>query len=236
MRRAGPRPGVLIAADPATVERSGFAIRESRCFRTVRIRGSGQDRPNRKSHWSGITICRGRTPLNLRIVHLFVMPVDCGPQSGAKHSGKARRTRSSHLGRGAVSQETCHPQGPHIDFGVRPIQGEMLPMPARRLSWLYHPVPGTARLALPRMPVFVRREFLFLPARAEPGSFHDIDKVRLRAGSGRRPFRQIRFRRETGDGVGSAHALRRDRKGVGRRDAGKDYRASRSPRARLADP
>jgi hypothetical protein len=26
MRRGGPTPGALIAADPATVERSGFAI------------------------------------------------------------------------------------------------------------------------------------------------------------------------------------------------------------------
>lgn len=77
MRRAGPKPGVLIAADPATVERSGFAIRESRCFRTVRNRGSGKDWSNRKSHWSGITISRGRTPLSLRIVHLFVMSADC---------------------------------------------------------------------------------------------------------------------------------------------------------------
>ena len=90
MRRAGPRPGVLIAADPATVERSGFAIRENRCFRTVRIRGSDEDWPNRKSHWSDITISRGRTPLNLRIVHLFVISADCGHAIRRKNSGKAR--------------------------------------------------------------------------------------------------------------------------------------------------
>lgn len=170
MRRAGPRPGVLIAADPATVERSGFAIRENRCFRTVRIRGSGKHRPNRKSHWSGITISRGRTPLNLRIVHLFVMPVDCGHAIWRKNSGKARRTRSCPLRvRGTVSQETCHPQGPRLRKGVRPIQGEILPMPARRLSWLHHPVPRTVRFALPRTQVCVVQGLASCSARAEAG-------------------------------------------------------------------
>ncbi len=170
MRRAGPIPGVLIAADPATVERSGFAIRESRCFRTVRICGSGKDRPNRKSHWSGITICRGWTPLHLRIVHLFVMPVDCGHAIWRKNSGKARRTRLCPLrARGTVSQETCHPQGPHLRKGVRPIQGEILPMPARRLSWLYHPVPGTAGFPLPQMPVRMVHGLRSFPACAEAG-------------------------------------------------------------------
>jgi hypothetical protein len=170
MRRAGPMPGVLIAADPATVERSGFAIRESRYVRTVRIRGGGQDRPNRKSHWSGIVISRGWTPLCLRIVHLFTMPADCGHAIRRKSSGKARRTRSSpDKGRGAVSQETCHPQGRHLYFGVRPIQGEMLPMPARRLSWLYHPVPGTDRFALPHRPSRAVHQSHSFPARAEAG-------------------------------------------------------------------
>lgn len=111
MRRAGPIPGVLIAADPATVERSGFAIRESRCFRTVRIRGSGKDWSNRKSHWSGITISRGRTPLSLRIVHLFVMPADCIRAIWRKTLREGEANPFVPLGRDAVSQETCQPQG-----------------------------------------------------------------------------------------------------------------------------
>lgn len=169
MRRAGPKPGVLIAADPATVERSGFAIRESRCFRTVRIRGSGKDRPNRKSHWSGITICRGRTPLNLRIVHLFVMPADCGHAIWRKtlREGEA----NPFVPFGAWRREPGDlpsSRAPSLP-GVRPIQGEILPMPARRLSWLYHPVPGTARFALPQVPVRMVHGLRSFPACAEAG-------------------------------------------------------------------
>jgi hypothetical protein len=194
MRRAGPIPGVLIAADPATVERSGFAIRESRCFRTVRIRGSGKDRPNRKSHWSGITICRGWTPLHLRIVHLFVMPVDCGHAIWRKNSGKARRTRLSHLGRGAVSQETCHPQGPHLYQGFARSR--------ERYSRCQHGGCHGFIIPFPERPVSRCRKCRFawctdcaLSRRAlRPGSFHDIDTARQRAGSGRRPFRQIHLR------------------------------------------
>ena len=169
MRRAGPIPGVLIAADPATVERSGFAIRESRCFRTVRIRGSGKDRPNRKSHWSGITICRGRTPLNLRIVHLFVMPADCGHAIWRKtlREGEA----NPFVPFGAWRREPGDlpsSRAPSLP-GVRPIQGEILPMPARRLSWLYHPVPGTARFALAQMPIRMVHGLRSFPACAEAG-------------------------------------------------------------------
>jgi hypothetical protein len=55
-------------------------------------------------------ISRGRTPLFLRIVHLFVMPVDCGHAIWRENFGKARRTRSGlEKVRDAVSQETCHP-------------------------------------------------------------------------------------------------------------------------------
>jgi hypothetical protein len=53
--------------------------------------------------------------------------------------------------------------------GVRPIQGEILPMPARRLSWLYHPVPGTAGFALPQMPVRMVHGLRSFPACAEAG-------------------------------------------------------------------
>ncbi len=117
MRRAGPKPGVLIAADPATVERSGFTIRESRCFRTVRTRGSGAHWPNRKSHWSGITISRGWTPL--LSTNRPPLRDACRLRSSnlAQTSGKARWARSSLWGRGAVSQETCHPQEPRFSLG-----------------------------------------------------------------------------------------------------------------------
>jgi hypothetical protein len=151
--------------------------------RTVRVRHPGKPmlpdcphsrrrkgRPNRKSHWSGITISRGRTPLNLRIVHLFVISADCGHAIWRKNSGKARRTRSCPLRvRGTVSQETCHPQGPRLRKGVRPIQGEILPMPARRLLWLHHPVPRTARFVLPRTQVCVVQGLASCSARAEAG-------------------------------------------------------------------
>lgn len=195
MRRAGPRPGVLIAADPATVERSGFAIRENRCFRTVRIRGSGKRRPNRKSHWSGITISRGWTPLNLRIVHLFVMPVDRGHAIWRKNSGKARRTRSCPLRvRGTVSQETCHPQGPHLRKGFARSR--------ERYSRCQHGGCYGFIIPFPERSVLHRRERRFAWCRGSlhvrralrPGSFHDIDTVRQHAGLGRRPFRQVHLR------------------------------------------
>jgi hypothetical protein len=190
MRRAGPRPGVLIAADPATVERSGFAIRESRASGLSAFRGSGKDRPNRKSHWSGITISRGRTPLSLRIVHLFVMSVDCGCAIWRKILREGEANPFVPLeGRDTVSQETCHPQGPHLSLGFARSRerhsrcqhggchGTIIPFPERPILRC-----RKSRFALPRDCTFCRLTL-------RPGSFHDIDTVRQRAGSGRRAFR-----------------------------------------------
>lgn len=194
MRRAGPKPGVLIAADPATVERSGFTIRESRCFRTVRIRGSGTHRPNRKSHWSGITISRGRTPL--LSTNRPPLRDACRLRSSnlAQTSGKARWARSSLWGRGAVSQETCHPQEPHLSEG--------LARSRERYSRCQHGGCHGFIIPFPERPVLHCRAFslawsIGLPTSRRalrPGPFHDIETIRQHAGSRRRSFRQIHFR------------------------------------------
>jgi hypothetical protein len=198
MRRAGPKPGVLIAADPATVERSGFAIRESRCFRTVRIRGGGRGGPTGKATGVVSRSAGAGRLYNLRIVHLFVISADCGHAIWRKNSGKARRTRSCPRVRGAVSQETCHPQGHRARSRERysrcqhgGCHGFIIPFPERFISRC-------------RDCRFARRsDSLPCLCALRPGPFHDIDTVRQCAGSGWRPFRQIRLRRETCQGVGS---------------------------------
>lgn len=107
MRRRGPQPGTPNAADPATVLQRGFSIR------SAVSRGDGSQgatglwrTAERKSHWGGNTISRGRTPLSLRIVRSFVLPTNLG---------KARRTRRSFRRPRPASQETCHPRAwcPH---------------------------------------------------------------------------------------------------------------------------
>ena len=80
-------------------------------FRTGRLTRPRNFQAQPEKPLESITISRGRTPLCLRIVHLFVMPVDCGHAIRRETSGKARRTRSRPEARGTVSQETCHPQG-----------------------------------------------------------------------------------------------------------------------------
>ncbi len=113
MWRSGPKPGILIAADPATVERSGFAIRESRRFH----------RPHGAAAQSAV---QPEKPLELQCDQ---------PGPDASHSTNrpplrsARRLQSCNMAsklregeadpfgpqrevRDAVSQETCHPQGP----------------------------------------------------------------------------------------------------------------------------
>lgn len=107
MRRRGPQPGTLNAADPATVLQRGFSIRSAVSGGDGSQGATGlRQMAERKSHWGGNTISRGRTPLSLRIVRSFVSPAN---------PGKARRTRRSFLGPRPASQETCHPRAwcPH---------------------------------------------------------------------------------------------------------------------------
>lgn len=74
MRRGGPTPGALIAADPATVERSGFAIGHFAEFQRAAWGSLVKfgDMSEKPLAWH----CDqpGRTPLLLRIVRLFAMP------------------------------------------------------------------------------------------------------------------------------------------------------------------
>lgn len=96
MRRRGPQPGMLNAADPATVLQRGFSIRFAVSGGDGSQGATGQSRTaERKSHWGGNTISRGRTPLSLRIVRSFVLPTN---------PGKARRTRRS-----CSKTTTCEP-------------------------------------------------------------------------------------------------------------------------------
>ena len=107
MRRRGPQPGTRNAADPATVLQRGFSIRSDVSGGDRSQCATGLSRTaERKSHWGGNTISRGRTPLSLRIVRSFVLPTN---------PGKARRTRWSFKGPRPASQETCHPRAwcPH---------------------------------------------------------------------------------------------------------------------------
>lgn len=107
MRRRGPHPGTPNAADPATVLQRGFSIRSVVSGGDGSQGATGQSKTaERKSHWGGNTISRGRTPLSLRIVRSFVSPAN---------PGKARRTRRSFRRPRPASQETCHPRAwcPH---------------------------------------------------------------------------------------------------------------------------
>jgi hypothetical protein len=70
MRRGGPTPGALIAADPATVERSGFAIGHFAGFQRAAwgslVKFGGMSEKPLAWHCDE----PGRTPLLLRIVRL----------------------------------------------------------------------------------------------------------------------------------------------------------------------
>lgn len=85
-------------------------------------------------------IYRGWTPLNLRIVHLFMMTGREGEEDPWSATGTIFRS-----GRGAatVSQETCHP------CRAKSPPWDVVPLPARRLSWLKNcfcvPVSGALR-------------------------------------------------------------------------------------------
>jgi hypothetical protein len=116
----GPTPGALIAADPATVERSGFAIGHAAPLPT-KLHGAGvagsEGTPEKPLAWHREQ--PGWTPLLLRIVRL----------REPANAGKARRTRSGSASmrlrkrttaaRDAESQETCRPSG-HSPGGVFP--------------------------------------------------------------------------------------------------------------------
>lgn len=107
MRRRGPQSGTRNAADPATVLQRGFSIRSAFSGGDGSQSATGQSTTaERKSHWGGNTISRGRTPLSLRIVRSFVSPAN---------PGKARRIRRSFQRPRPASQETCHPRAwcPH---------------------------------------------------------------------------------------------------------------------------
>lgn len=54
----GPKSGILIAADPATVERSGFAIGLKTGYLWIAWAIEGGSEFSRKSHWRGFVISR----------------------------------------------------------------------------------------------------------------------------------------------------------------------------------
>lgn len=79
-------------------------------------RVAGCDRPietaERKSHWGGSTISRGRTPLFLRIVRSFVLSQTLGRRG--EPDGLFVRPRPA-------SQETCHPRAWCPHWGGLPV-------------------------------------------------------------------------------------------------------------------
>jgi len=100
--------GALITADPATVERSGSFVRCSEMIGdALQWCRRGACRRQRKSHWRGIMIYRGRTPLKSTN-----RPPFHDDRPGRRERSVVRdRDDVCRSGRGAatVSQETCHP-------------------------------------------------------------------------------------------------------------------------------
>lgn len=135
----GPKSGIPIAADPATVERSGFAIGLKAGFLSIAWGNQGGLEISRKSHWRGFVISR--------VGRLFFYESSAFHEARTRREGEAGRsgpgiglrviTRGTmKWARDAVSQETCRPTG-----AFRP-KGSPLPTPSRRLSWLIDRFPN----------------------------------------------------------------------------------------------
>lgn len=72
-----------------------------------------------KSHWRGVMISRGWTPLFLRIVRLFMIASREGEGDPLVHDRGRPETVRPGCGASPASQETCHA------FGRKPINGEI---------------------------------------------------------------------------------------------------------------
>jgi hypothetical protein len=115
----GPTPGALIAADPATVERSGFAIGHAAPL-PMNLHGAvfagSEGAPEKPLAWYREQ--PGWTPLLLRIVRLHE----------PANAGKARRTRSGPASLRAPAQclpVTPRARRPAVHQGISP--GGVLP-------------------------------------------------------------------------------------------------------------
>lgn len=224
MRRRGPQPGMPNAADPATVLQRGFSIRSAGFGGDGSQDATGQSKTaERKSHWGGNTISRGRTPLSLRIVRSFVLPTN---------PGKARRNRRSFQDHELRARRPAiHGHGAHT--------GEVSPLPARRLSWRRIASAGPSRPAGAGPSVRARHRSVVCAccthvaqqarARLEALALHDRIALPIHSGSRRRPLGQVAICRGVGTRLWARQVLSRDRTRLGRRDACPDRRPQGRP-------
>ena len=218
MRRDGPKPGVLIAADPATVERSG-SCRPACCGSWPTVRMGGRARGSRK-------------PEKPLAWHHDLPGLDASfstnrPPFHDDRAGKARRIRRRRdqgdrfpvrLDRSAApaSQETCHAcraMSPPKERTFRCQHGGChgtsdFSAHRRRLLCCRHPLWDRAACAGNGRALMVGDFFLVRPLRSR-----------------RRAFGQIALCRAAGRGSRPRSPLRRDGARLGRRDA----RAHRQP-------
>lgn len=200
MRRRGPHPGTSNAADPATVLQRGFSIRSVVLGGDGSRGATGQSKAaERKSHWGGSTISRGRTPLSLRIVRSFVLSQTLGrrgePDGPFKdHDLRARRP-------------AIHGHGAHT--------GEVSPLPARRLSWRRLASAGPCRpdgagpffRAGHRLNFHACLKHALRAIRVRSGTSARHDPIPIHPRSWRCPFGQVAFRRRIGARLSARQVL-----------------------------